>query len=151
MRTRVLLDDVLIDRRVEDVFAFLTDMTNSPTWGRTRSTKRLGDGPLGVGSRFMEMEPAEDGGQSKETGITEFEPPTFFSYRSVSETGVEEFAEVSLQELDGRTRVQPAAEVHISGMSQDKEQAFIKEMQIGVRAILDNLKSVLEEGKEDTS
>ena len=36
-------------------------------------------------------------------------------------------------------------------MSQDKEQAFIKEMQIGVRAILDNLKSVLEEGKEDTS
>jgi uncharacterized protein YndB with AHSA1/START domain len=151
MRTRVLLDDVLIDRRVEDVFAFLTDMTNSPAWGRTSSTERLGDGALGVGSRFMEMEPAEDGGQSKETEITGFEPPTFFSYRSVSETGVEEFAEVSLQELDGRTRVQPTAEVHIPGMSQNKEQAFIKEIQIGVRAILDNLKSLLEEGREEAS
>lgn len=76
MRTRVLLDDVLIDRSVEDVFAFVTDMTNGPAWGRTSSTERLGDGALGVGSRFMEMEPAEDGGQSKETEITVFEPPT---------------------------------------------------------------------------
>jgi uncharacterized protein YndB with AHSA1/START domain len=151
MRTRVLLDDVLIDRRVEDVFAFLTDMTNSPGWGRTSSTERLGDGVLGVGSRFPDMEPAEDGGQSKETEITAFEPPTFFSYRSVSETGVGEFAEVSLQELDGRTRVQPTAEVHIPGMRQDKEQAFIKEIQIGVHAILDNLKSLLEEGREGAS
>lgn len=151
MRTRVRLDGVVIDRRVEDVFAFLTDMTNSPAWGRTGSTKRLGDRALGVGSRFMEMEPAEDGGQSKETELTEFQPPTFFSYRSVSETGVEEFAEVSLQELDGSTRVQPTAEVHIPGMSQDMEQAFIEEMQIGVRAILGNLKSVLEENEKEAS
>ena len=45
-------DSVVIQRRVEDVFAFIADQTNAPRWQfDLLEVKRITDAPIGVGTR----------------------------------------------------------------------------------------------------
>ena len=98
-----------------------------------------------VGSRFHERAPAVDGGMDKETVITGLDPPNSYSYKSEYSNGFREHAYVELEEVAGRTRVRPMAEIDLPGVPQEQESAVVEEMQLAVASILQNLKDYLEQ------
>jgi uncharacterized protein YndB with AHSA1/START domain len=68
---------VLIDRPIEEVFAFLADGENDPKFSsRVLEMKKETDGPVGVGTRYRST--VKDAGfkTQREFELTEFEPPT---------------------------------------------------------------------------
>ncbi|MEA2418398.1 MAG: hypothetical protein QOE60_604, partial [Thermoleophilaceae bacterium] len=67
----------VIDRPIEEVFAFLADGTNDPKFSpRVLEIAKTTDGPTGVGTVYAST--VKDGGvkTKREFKITEFEPPT---------------------------------------------------------------------------
>jgi hypothetical protein len=67
----------VIDRPIEEVFAFLAEGTNDPKFSpRVQEIAKTTDGPPGVGTRFAST--VKDAGMTtkREFEITEFEAPT---------------------------------------------------------------------------
>jgi uncharacterized protein YndB with AHSA1/START domain len=67
----------LVDRPIEDVFAFLADGTNDPKFSpRVLEIAKTSDGPVGVGTVYRST--VKDAGvkTNREFEITEFEAPT---------------------------------------------------------------------------
>jgi uncharacterized protein YndB with AHSA1/START domain len=140
----IQLGEVFIERPIKEVFLFISNMENGPRWGRTAATSKDSDGPVSVGTVFLE-EADEDGRHvRKVTEVTEFDPPTRFSYTSRYENGVSEQAAITFETVDGGTLVTPAAEVEIPGVPQEQESAFSEEMETAVGVLLRSLKEVIE-------
>jgi uncharacterized protein YndB with AHSA1/START domain len=75
----------VIDRPIEDVFAFLADGTNDPRFSpRVLEIAKTTDGPPGVGTVYAST--VKDAGvkTKREFRITEFEPPTRISWTEQS-------------------------------------------------------------------
>src|SRR5829696_5446632 len=79
----------VIDRPIEEVFAFLADGENDPKFSpRVLEIRKTTDGPAGVGTTYAST--VKDAGvkTSREFKITEFEPPTPIRWAEVSKNQV---------------------------------------------------------------
>jgi uncharacterized membrane protein len=144
MNVLVELPSVVVDRPIDAVFSFISEMENGPRWDRTVRTIKESAGPVEVGTVFREWAQGEEGELEKVTVVTRCDPPTAFSYASRYESGMTEEALVSFETVEGTTRVAPVARVEIPGVAQDQEEAFAREMRSHVQALLAKLKGVLE-------
>ncbi|QRN96367.1 SRPBCC family protein [Archangium violaceum] len=62
---------LIVPRRIEDTFAFVSDFRHAPTWDpRTFEAQKLTEGPIGRGTRFMLV-----GGMFPKTALDGFELP----------------------------------------------------------------------------
>ena len=80
---------VVIDRPIEEVFAFLADGENDPKFSpRVLEIAKTTDGPPGVGTVYASM--VKDAGvkTKREFEITEFAPPTRIRWAEVSKNMV---------------------------------------------------------------
>jgi uncharacterized protein YndB with AHSA1/START domain len=76
---------VVIDRPIEEVFAFLADGENDPKFSpRVLEISKTTDGPPGVGTVYAST--VKDAGvkTNREFKLTEFEPPTRIRWTEVS-------------------------------------------------------------------
>jgi uncharacterized membrane protein len=76
---------ITIDKPVEDVFAFTTDIEKLTKWSSVfKSVKRLSDGPVGIGTK--DELTVEFVGQKIETTteVTAYDPPNRYAYKSIS-------------------------------------------------------------------
>src|SRR5688572_33399011 len=76
---------VLIERPIEEVFAFLADGENDPKFSpRVLEIAKTTDGPVGVGTVFAST--VKDAGMKtkREFELTEFEAPTKIRWREIS-------------------------------------------------------------------
>jgi uncharacterized protein YndB with AHSA1/START domain len=144
MRISVRIEGPVINRSIEDVFEFISEMENSPLWGRAAKTTKESDGPVSVGTVFLELAEDDDQQLTKRTEVIEFDPPTRFSYLSRYENGMTELARVTFETVRDGTRVSPEAEVEIPGVPQEQAPTFSQEMKSAVSGLLENLKDVLE-------
>lgn len=99
MRMSIQLDGVVIDRPIEDVFAFVSNFENSPLWGRTIKTVKDSDGPIAVGTTFSEEAKIMGRTMRHESEVTEFDPPTRFFYSNRFENGISERHDSRLSRL----------------------------------------------------
>ena len=79
----------VIDRPIEEVFAFLSDGTNDPRFSpRVLEIRKTTDGPGGVGTVYAST--VKDAGvkTNREFEITEFESPTKIRWAEVSKNQV---------------------------------------------------------------
>jgi uncharacterized protein YndB with AHSA1/START domain len=75
----------VIDRPIDEVFAFLADGTNDPKFSpRVLEIAKTTDGPAGVGTTYAST--VKDAGikTKREFKITEFDPPTKIRWSEVS-------------------------------------------------------------------
>jgi uncharacterized protein YndB with AHSA1/START domain len=80
---------VVIDRPIEEVFAFLADGENDPKFSpRVLEISRTTDGPPGVGTVYAST--VKDAGvkTKREFKLTEFEPPTRIRWTEISKNAV---------------------------------------------------------------
>lgn len=144
MRMSIQLEGVVIDRPIEDVFAFFSDFENSPLWGRTNKTVKDSDGPVAVGTVFREEAKIMGRQMKHRSEVTEFEPPTKLFYTNRFENGMAEQAQITFESVEGGTRMNPAAEVEIARLPQFLAPLFAWQMKRQVRSLFKNLKDVLE-------
>jgi carbon monoxide dehydrogenase subunit G len=98
---------VVIDRRIDHVFAFLADGENDPKFSpRVLEIAKTTDGPPGVGTVYAST--IKDAGMktSREFKYTEFEPPTRIRWTEVSKNTITvPDGGYDLEPSDGGTRL----------------------------------------------
>src|SRR4029077_10269492 len=80
---------VVIDRPIEEVFAFLADGENDPKFSsRVIEIAKTTDGPAGVGTVYAST--VKDAGvkTKREFKLTEFDPPTRIRWKELSKAPV---------------------------------------------------------------
>jgi len=77
------MDDlVVINRPIQEVFAFVTDHANDKLWKPfVTESRKISAGPIGVGTRFEIVTVAWGYRRSGEVEILEYEPDHMFTYR----------------------------------------------------------------------
>ncbi len=118
MRTSVELEGPIVERSIEDVFAFISNLENSPRWGRTKKTVKDPESPDGVGARFREESRMLGEKVKHQSEIEILDPPTEVSYTNRFENGVIERTRITLESVEGGTRIDIAAEVDIDQLHQ---------------------------------
>ena len=75
-------ESIEIDRKAEDVFAYLDDVERHGEWQeQIVAAERQDDGPLGVGSRVKETRRVPGGNRTMTYEVTEHNPPRQSSFR----------------------------------------------------------------------
>jgi uncharacterized membrane protein len=94
---------VEIDRPVDEVFAYLTDISRLPEWQASAESAEL-EGELREGACIREVRTFMGRRAASTLEVTESEPPQRFSLRVV-DGPIRYSVEHALEALDGRTRV----------------------------------------------
>lgn len=118
MRTSVELEGPVVDRPIEELFAFVSNLENSPRWGRTRKTVKDPDGPDGVGAVFREEARVLGEKVKHQSEVTRLDPPTEFAYVNRFENGALERTRISLAAVEGGTRIAFFTDVEIDRIPQ---------------------------------
>ncbi len=118
MRTSVELEGPIVERPIDEVFAFISNLENSPRWGRTKKTVKDPDSPDGVGARFREEARILGEKVKHQSEMRTLDPPTEFSYTNRFENGVIERTRITLETVEEGTRIDLAAEVDIDQIPQ---------------------------------
>jgi uncharacterized protein YndB with AHSA1/START domain len=102
-------DSIVIDRPVEEVWAYLEDPTHDSEWRRPalKRLERLGAGPVGPGTRYQGVVAIGPRQYPYSNEVTEYEPPTRVAWKGISSTGwmIGSKGSYSLERVDGRTRM----------------------------------------------
>jgi uncharacterized membrane protein len=97
-------ESIEIDRRPEDVFAYLDDVERHGEWqSQIVDVQPEGDRPMGVGKRVRETRRVPGGDRSMTYEITEHDPPRRSAFR-VLDGPVRGVGTVSIEPLDGGSR-----------------------------------------------
>ena len=135
---------VVINRPVEDVFAFLTDPEKAVEWSSAlvESTK-TSEGPVGVGTTGRQVIKFLGRRIESDWELTEFEPNTKISLKSTSgpiaSTGTSTF-----ESVEGGTRVTVEGDAELGGFFRLAEPLVARMAQRQFNADYANLKDLLE-------
>jgi uncharacterized membrane protein len=136
--------NVVIDRPIGELFEFVHDPTNDAKWQTTVTESHvLTEGPLRVGSQIREVRRFL--GVRVELGfeLTEYEPPTRSSVKSIS--GPFPFSgSYVLEPLDGATRFTVTGDIEAHGFFKLAEPVFARMAGRELETNLGHLKDLLE-------
>ena len=112
----VLREELVVENPLDQVFAFVGDFANSAAWdpGVDRS-RTVGDGPVGVGTRYELM--VRFGGRRLPMTyeVTEFDPPDRVVLRGSGAT-VNAVDDIRFEAVDGGTRIRYIADLRLKGV-----------------------------------
>jgi uncharacterized membrane protein len=138
--------NVLINRPQQEVFDFVTDLSNDYKWQSSiESVEQVSDGPIGVGSTWRYV--GKFLGRKNETEIqmTSYEPPHQSSVKAVS--GPIPFENThKFQKQDGGTLLTFVGQAEIGGFFKIAEGLAGKQLEKQVETAAAALKKLLEEG-----
>ena len=134
----------IINRPVEDVFIFFSNMENSPQWGRTQQTTKVSEGPVSVGTVFREESKLMGQLVDLHTEVVEYDPSIKFSYTGHFSNGIREKASATFDAVDDGTRFTLDAEADMGKAAQLLAPIFSWIMKRQVTSLFNNLKDLLE-------
>ena len=137
---------VVIDRPLEEVFAFLADPENDAHWTpMVKETRKTSEGPWGVGSTYEQSGRFLGRNYEMPWEVTEYEPNRKISQRLITPGPLQMSGSSSVEAVSGGTRVTLTGEVQTSGffwLLPDRIMAFPAQRRL--RVTLVNLKEFLE-------
>jgi uncharacterized protein YndB with AHSA1/START domain len=103
----------LINRQPDEVFSYLSDVTNMPSWQPyVDKVVRTSDGQIGLGSTFR----VKGRNYAARSRISRFDPPRSLAVSVAFEYGRGEIA-FELEPVDGGTRVHGTVTVKLTGIA----------------------------------
>jgi uncharacterized protein YndB with AHSA1/START domain len=144
----VITQSIEIDRRPEEVFAYLDQLERHGEWQAGITSARIEtDGPVGVGTRVREMR--KMGGREQDTSyeITEHDPPRRTSFRGTVGP-VRPVGTVTVEPVGDGSRSRVSIEFDLVGQGMGKLIAPLARMQArkGIAESQQQLKAKLESG-----
>ncbi|MFG1785137.1 SRPBCC family protein [Rhodococcus oryzae] len=144
----VLEQSVLIARPASEVWDFLADPANWPSWESSMlEMEQVTDGPLGLGTRWRGVTRVLGKQIDWVAEFTEFDPPKATVSKSVEST-IDFTTTMRLEEVDGGTRFtyRTDTETGLGGVFGKLADLFVtKAAERSQRASLDNLADLLAE------
>jgi uncharacterized protein YndB with AHSA1/START domain len=136
---------ITIERSPGDVFAYLADFENVPTWNHAIvETRKVSDGPVGVGARYRQVRslprPSEESFE-----VTEFEPDARLSVEGTFGPFPGRMGYL-LEPIAGGTRVSNVVELQPTGALRLVGGLATSRLRSAVGANLGKLKELLETG-----
>ena len=135
---------VLINRPVEEVFAYVANLENGGEWQTdVQELKQTSEGPLGVGTVWQEVRQLLGRRVEQSNKITEYEPNKKFSYRQSGTVPVE--AMITFESVaEGETKVTMTGEAEPGGFFKLAEPLVARMAKRQTEANAANLKDILE-------
>jgi uncharacterized protein YndB with AHSA1/START domain len=136
---------VYVEASPADVIGFISDPANSPRWMRALEvTELITPEPIGVGSRFREVQSA--GGKRIETicEVVELDPERRFAWRSVSEGPAQYGGSFTATPMAEGTELRYEGWATATGELANREAAWARQAQREAEAELDAIKRALE-------
>ena len=110
-----ITESIEINRRPEDVFAYLDDVKRHGEWqSQIVDVQPQGDGPLRVGSRVKETRRVPGGDRTMTYEITERDPPRKSSFR-VLDGPVRAAGTISIEPIDDGSRSRLTISIDFKG------------------------------------
>lgn len=102
-------DKIIIDRPVEEVWAYLADSGHDSEWRRPslKRLERLGSGAIGPGTRYQGVVGIGPKQYPYMNELTQYEPPTRLAWKAISSAGwmIGSRGSYTLEIDDSRTRM----------------------------------------------
>jgi uncharacterized protein YndB with AHSA1/START domain len=138
-------NSITIGRPPAEVFAYLADFENVPTWNYAIvETRKLSEAPVGLGTRYRQVRklprPSEESFE-----VTEFEPEARLSLEGTFGPFPGRFSYL-LEPVAGGTRVTNVVELQPLGVLKLVGGLATSRLRSAVGANLDRLKELLETG-----
>ena len=136
--------DTLVDRPIEDVFAFLSNPLNTPQWQLLiLQIEQVVPGAIGLGSKFKVQAQAMGRTMDGMMEITAYEPPTKFGF--TNKAGPLEMAiTFTLKAVGTGTKVTLHVQGNPGGLLKFAEGPLTQQIKNQMEASIATLKSVLE-------
>jgi uncharacterized membrane protein len=137
---------VVINRPVDEVFAFTTNFENQPKWqSRLLEVKKTSEGPIGVGTTWRGVAMFLGQRIENSTVMTEYEPNRTYAGKSTSGPVPAE-ARLSYEPLEGGTRLSFTLEAQPGGFFKLTEPLLKSLFKRQTEADLATLKDLMEAG-----
>lgn len=132
-----------LNRPVDEVFAFLTDASQVPSWqSNLIESEQLTEGPMRVGSRFREVRRVGRRPIASEAEVIDFEPNTRFTLRVI--TGPQVTVSYALAAEEGGTRLRYQFVMRTGGMMRVLEPLIRRSLRKQSASDFGRLKGILE-------
>ncbi len=118
MRISAELDELKIERPIDEVFAFLSNLENRPSYGMSAKTVKDTGGPVSVGTVYREETKAMRRTMSHQTEVTSLDPPTGLTYSTRFENGMTGQARFTLTPTEGETLMKGAVDMEMPKVPQ---------------------------------
>jgi uncharacterized protein YndB with AHSA1/START domain len=110
-----IVESVEIDRRPEDVFAYMLDPSNLPKWQESAvAARRLDDAPVAVGSRVVVTRRVGNRNREMTNELTELSPPTSWTVRG-TDTPIRATAKGRIEPVGNGERSRVTIELDFKG------------------------------------
>ncbi len=135
---------IVIDRPVEEVFAFKVNVENDLNWASDATEiKKTSEGPIGVGTTFHRVGVLLGRRSESEIEITEYDP--YRKYTSKSKSGPFPFeAQWTFESVPGGTQVSLAGEAELDGLLKLAEPVIVNTARQQFQSDLEKLKKFME-------
>ena len=109
-------ESVLIDRPIEEVWRFITDMSKVPKWDtHVLEAKQTSAGPLGLGATLELREKMGNINMTQLQRVIEYEPNRKFSVEIASGPAKGTIIMFSMETVEGKTRFTSSGDVRFNG------------------------------------
>jgi len=139
---------IVIQRPVEEVFAFVTDARNNPQWqsrsGLQRS-QQLPDEPVGVGTRITEVWKFMGIATESTSEVNEYEPNRKYTRRAISGSNPITEGTFTFKPVAGGVRLTAIIHVQADGPFAIAEPLLANNLKRGFDETFATLKELLEE------
>jgi uncharacterized membrane protein len=133
-----------IDRPVDEVFAYVTNLENLPAWqGSAVEARQVSEGPMRVGAKLREVRKFLGRRIESELEVTEFEPGRKFSLKVMSGP-LPYSVEHAFESFDARTRITVVGEGDAGGFFKVAEPMVVRAAKRQARGDFETLKKILE-------
>jgi carbon monoxide dehydrogenase subunit G len=135
---------VMIGRPIEEVFGFLSDFENVPTWNYAISeTRKLSEGPVGVGTIYQQVRSVPSRSEER-FEVTVYDPPRQLEIRGQLGPFPSRLSYALVTVPEG-TRVTNSAELELRGPGRLLGRVAVPRVRDAVAANLRKLKELLEQ------
>jgi uncharacterized membrane protein len=136
-------NSIEIARPVLQVFHFVADFENNPQWMPVRSVQRLGNGPIGAGTRFKQQFHLLGANYEMDCVITAFEPDQKIAFEYDAPVFVWR-GNYLFEPTPQGTRVSAKGNVALSGPLKMTETMFAPKIRKLINDTAPKLKQILE-------
>ena len=143
------MDDViLINRPIQEVFAFVTDHANDKYWKPfVTESRQISAGAIGVGTRFEIVAVAGSYRRAGEVEVLEYEPHRFYVYRA-NDKIYPFIAQLSFSETASGTQIRGHVEFQAKGLWKVFTPFFLMFIRGQSKQTFARLKQVIESSGE---
>lgn len=139
---------VIVQRPVEEVFAFVTDARNDPRWqssGGLRATRQEPDGPVGVGTRITETWSILGRTSEATSEVTTYEPNRKYTRTQIGNCGPIKEGDYTFEPVTAGTRWTSVTHIQAGGLYAIAEPLLASTIKQGFEANMAAAKALLEQ------